>query len=67
MSADFRRRQRLGLILLLLLSGCSTADNGAANFKQSQKLRQNALLPRVKAIPQARSTTSIGYRCWNRW
>jgi hypothetical protein len=44
MSADFRRRQRLGLILLLLLSGCSTADNGAANFKQSQKLRQNALL-----------------------
>jgi hypothetical protein len=44
MSADFQRRLRLGLILLLVLSGCSTADQEAAKFKQSQKLRQNALL-----------------------
>jgi len=44
MSADFQRRLRLGLILLLMLSGCSTADKEAANFKQAQKLRQNALL-----------------------
>jgi hypothetical protein len=34
----------LSLILLLVLSGCSTADHQAANFKQAQKLRQNALL-----------------------
>ena len=44
MSADFQRRLRLSLILLLVLSGCSTADKEAANFKQAQKLRQNALL-----------------------
>jgi hypothetical protein len=44
MSADFQRRLRLSLILLLLLSGCSTADKEAANFKQAQKLRQSALL-----------------------
>lgn len=45
MSADFQRRLRLGLILLfVLLSGCSTADNDAANFSKAQKLRQNALL-----------------------
>jgi len=44
MSADFQRRLRLGLILFLLFSGCSTADKEAANFKQAQKLRQNALL-----------------------
>jgi hypothetical protein len=44
MSADFQRRLRLGLILFLLLSGCSAADREAANFKQAQKLRKNALL-----------------------
>ena len=44
MSADFQRRLRLGLILFLLFSGCSTADKEAANFRQAQKLRQNALL-----------------------
>lgn len=44
MSADFKRRLRLGLIVFFLLSGCSTADKDAANFKQAQKLRQNALL-----------------------
>ena len=42
--ADFPRRSRWALILLLLLAGCSTADKDAANFKQAQKLRQNALL-----------------------
>ena len=44
MSADLQRRLRWGLILLLLLAGCSTADKDAANFKQAQKLRQNAQL-----------------------
>jgi hypothetical protein len=44
MSADLQRRLRWGLILLLLLAGCSTADMDAANFKQAQKLRQNAQL-----------------------
>jgi hypothetical protein len=50
MSADLRRRLRWGLILFLLFAGCSattgcsTADKDAANFKQAQKLRQNALL-----------------------
>jgi hypothetical protein len=44
MSADFQRRLRLSLIVLLMLSACSTADQQAANFKQAQKLRQNALL-----------------------
>jgi hypothetical protein len=44
MSADFQRRLRLGLLLFLILSGCSTADRDAANFKRAQKLRQNALL-----------------------
>jgi hypothetical protein len=43
MGADFQRRVRLGLILVLLIGGCSTADRDAANFKQSQKLRKNAL------------------------
>jgi len=32
------------LMLFLLLAGCATADRDAANFKQAQKLRQNALL-----------------------
>ncbi len=44
MRADFKRRLRLGLIFFLVLSGCSTADQDAANFKRAQKLRQNALL-----------------------
>jgi hypothetical protein len=44
MSADLQRRLRWGLILVLLFVGCSTADKDAANFKQAQKLRQNALL-----------------------
>jgi hypothetical protein len=44
MSAGFQRRVRLGLILLLAVSGCATADHQAANFKQTQKLRQNAQL-----------------------
>ena len=44
MSADPRRRLRLGLILFLILSGCSTADKESANFSKAQKLRQNALL-----------------------
>ena len=44
MSADLQRRLRLGLILFLLLCGCSTANNDAANFSKAQKLRQNALL-----------------------
>ena len=44
MRADFLRRSRCVLILLLLLAGCSTTDKDAANFKRAQKLRQNALL-----------------------
>jgi hypothetical protein len=44
MSADFHRRLRLGLMLFLVFAGCSTADKDAANFKQAQKLRQDALL-----------------------
>jgi hypothetical protein len=44
MSADLQRRLRWCLMLLLLFAGCSTADRDAANFKQAQKLRQNALL-----------------------
>ena len=44
MSADLQRRLLWGLILFVLLAGCSTADKDAANFKQAQKLRQNALL-----------------------
>jgi hypothetical protein len=44
MRANFLRCPRWGLILFLVLAGCSTADKDAANFKQAQKLRQNALL-----------------------
>jgi hypothetical protein len=50
MSADLQRLLSCGLILFLFFAacsattGCSTADNDAANFKQAQKLRQNALL-----------------------
>jgi hypothetical protein len=44
MSADLQRRLLWGLILLFVLAGCSTADKDAANFKQAQKLRRNALL-----------------------
>ncbi|HVB79517.1 MAG TPA: hypothetical protein VNE82_06130 [Candidatus Binataceae bacterium] len=44
MSADFQRRLLLGLMVFLIFSGCSsTADRQAANFKQAQKLRQDAL------------------------
>ena len=44
MSANFLRRLILSLILLLVFSGCSTADKDSANFAKAQKLRQNALL-----------------------
>ena len=44
MKADLQLRLRLGLLLLFVLSGCSTADQQTANFKRAQKLRQNALL-----------------------
>ncbi len=33
----------LALALLLLCAGCSTVDRDTANFRQSQKLRQQAL------------------------
>jgi hypothetical protein len=44
MSALLQRRLLWGLILFFFLAGCSTADHDAANFRQAQKLRQNALL-----------------------
>ena len=34
---------RLAVAMLLLYAGCSTVDRDAANFRQSQKLRQQAL------------------------
>jgi hypothetical protein len=56
MSADLQRRLRLSLILLLVLSGCSTVNKEAANFKQAQKLRQNALL----AARQGDTASALG-------
>ena len=50
MSADLQRRLRCSLILFVFFvgcsatTGCSTADKDAANFKQAQNLRRNALL-----------------------
>lgn len=45
MTADLSQRLRLGLILILFVSGCSSADNdAAARFLKAQKLRQSALL-----------------------
>ena len=43
MSADLQRCLLFGLILLLVVSGCSTADKRAANFSKAQELRKNAL------------------------
>ena len=43
MRANFLRCPPWVLLLFLLLAGCATADKDAANFKQAQKLRQNAL------------------------
>jgi len=57
MSADLQRRLRLGLILLLILSACSTADKEAANFSKSQKLRKHALM----AARQGDTTSALDY------
>ena len=57
MSADLQRRLLWGLILFVLLAGCSTADKDAANFKQAQKLRQNALL----AARQGDTASALDY------
>ena len=43
MSADLQRCLLSGLILLLVVSGCSTADKRATNFSKAQELRKNAL------------------------
>ena len=43
------------LAMLLLCAGCSTVDRDAANFRQSQKLRQQAL----KADSQGDTATAL--------
>jgi hypothetical protein len=57
MSADLQRRLRLGLILLLILSGCLTADKEAANFSKSQNLRKHALV----AARQGDTASALDY------
>jgi hypothetical protein len=44
MSVDFQRHLRLGLVLILLVCGCSAADKETANFSKAQQLRTDALV-----------------------
>jgi hypothetical protein len=44
MSVDFQPHLRLGLILILLVCGCSAADKETANFSKAQQLRTKALV-----------------------
>lgn len=57
MSADFQRCLRWGLILLFLVSGCSTVDKRAANFSKAQKLRKDALI----AAAQGNTASALDY------
>ena len=44
MSVDFQRHLRLGLVLILLVCGCSAADKETANFSKAQQLRTDSLV-----------------------
>ncbi len=57
MSAYLLRRLRLGLVLLFLVSGCSTADKSAADFSKAQALRKDALI----AAAQGNTASALDY------